>query len=86
MREKTVTIKNQTGLHARPAALLVSEAAKYQSVITVWKGEKKANLKSLLGLLSLGICHNDEIKIVTDGADEKEALEKISVLVNGFND
>jgi phosphocarrier protein HPr len=81
LKQSTITIKNETGLHARPAALLVTEATKFKSLVTVNKGGKKANLKSLLGVLSLGICQNDEIIISADGEDESEALDRIITLL-----
>lgn len=73
MRELKVTIKNETGLHARPAALLVNSVANFKSKITVEKQGQVANLQSLLGLLSLGVSQHDEIKIRIEGKDEAAA-------------
>ncbi len=86
MKEAKIVIKNETGLHARPAATVVSEASKFKSNITVKKGEKEINLKSLLGLLSLGVCKNEEIVVKADGQDEEEAVAKIKSIIENLQD
>jgi phosphocarrier protein len=78
MKELKLKVKNETGFHARPASELASLASKYQSDIIIHKREKTANLKSILGLLSLGIAKNDEVVIQIEGADEDQALTGIS--------
>ncbi|NLY91651.1 MAG: HPr family phosphocarrier protein [Firmicutes bacterium] len=78
MRELTVTIKTKTGLHARPAALLVNTVSKGKSKVTIEKNGKEANLKSLLGLLSLGVEENDTVTIKVDGKDEDEIIAALS--------
>lgn len=77
MRELRVKVKAETGLHARTASLLVNAVSKFKSSITVEKEGQKANLKSLLGLLSLGVLQNDEIVIRASGKDEKEVIEAL---------
>lgn len=86
MKEAKIVIKNETGLHARPAATVVSEASKFKSNITVKKGEKEINLKSLLGLLSLGVCKNEEIVVKADGQDEEEAVAKLKSIIENLQD
>ncbi len=84
---KDVVIQNQVGLHARPATFFIQKANEYKSSIWVEKEERKVNAKSLLGVLSLGIVGGTTIKIIVDGADEKEALEGLVNLVeSGFAD
>ena len=61
MVEAKIVITNETGLHARPAANLVNEAAKYSCDLRIRKGSKEVNLKSMLGLLSLGAGKGDEV-------------------------
>ena len=78
---KDVVIKNQVGLHARPATFFIQKANEYKSSIWVEKDERKVNAKSLLGVLSLGIIGGATIKIIVDGSDEKEALEGLVALV-----
>jgi len=59
------------------AAKLIQKASEYESNIWIQKEERKANAKSLLGLLSLGISPGDRITIITDGRDEETALNEL---------
>lgn len=81
MINKDVTVQNQVGLHARPATFFIQKANEFKSGIWIVKDERKVNAKSLLGVLSLGITRGSEITIVADGADEEEAVEELSKLV-----
>ena len=81
MKSVTTIVKNETGLHSRPADLFVRTAKLYQSTVEVVKGGKKANAKNILKLILLNVCENDEITINTDGPDEDEALNDLKVLV-----
>ena len=81
MKEVTIRITNETGLHARPAAQVAGLAAKFKSKIIALKDNKKADLKSLLDLLSLGICQNDLVIIRAEGKDENQAIELITALI-----
>jgi len=81
MREKSVAIRNQAGFHARPASLFVREVAKYQSQITVRKGAKEVDAKSILALMSLAIQQNDVVTLRVEGTDEVEALQKLVELL-----
>lgn len=84
---KEITIINSVGLHARPATYFIQKANTYKSSIWVECGDRRANAKSLLGILSLGISKGTKITIIADGADEKEALEGLSQLaLTGFCD
>ena len=84
---KDVVIKNQVGLHARPATFFIQKANEYKSSIWVEKDDRKVNAKSLLGVLSLGIVGGATIRIMSDGSDEKEALDGLVELVDsGFSD
>jgi phosphocarrier protein HPr len=85
MKEVTIRIMNETGLHARPAAQVVGLATKFKSKIIALKDDKKADLKSLLDLLSLGICQNDLIVIRAEGKDENQAVELITSLIIEIN-
>ena len=78
---KEVVINNQVGLHARPATFFIQKANDYKCSIWVEKDERRVNAKSLLGVLSLGIVKGTKINIIADGADEKEAIETLSVLI-----
>ena len=77
MVEKTFTITDPAGMHARPASALVGSLTKFQSDITLEFKDKKVNLKSILGVMSLGVPSGSEVQIAADGADEAEAMETI---------
>ncbi len=78
MEQQTFTITDETGIHARPATLLVQAASKFDSDIQLEHNEKKVNLKSIMGVMSLGIGQNQDITIIAEGDDEKEAIEVIA--------
>lgn len=87
MKVSTITIDHPTGLHARPAALFVQVASKFQSRIWVEKGSKKVNAKSIMGVMSLSVRKGDEVIITADGKDEKKAMEAIKRMVeSNFTD
>ncbi|MBQ4648426.1 MAG: HPr family phosphocarrier protein [Clostridia bacterium] len=87
MTTKTVTIQNTVGLHARPATFFIQEANSYKSTVMIEKGTRRANAKSLLGVLSLGIEKGHDITIRAEGIDEAEAVEGLAnLLLTGFND
>lgn len=75
--EKTVTITDSTGVHARPATVLVNKAGSFSSDVTVEYNGKSVNLKSIMGVMSLGIPKDAQIKIVAEGSDEQEAIDAI---------
>ncbi|MGN0342930.1 MAG: HPr family phosphocarrier protein [Roseburia sp.] len=75
MVKQTVTIKNPTGLHLRPAGILCKEAMQYKSLITFHYRGNTANAKSVLSVLGACIKSGDEIEFVCDGEDEEEALQ-----------
>lgn len=79
---KIVVIKNQVGLHARPATFFIQKANEFKSSIWIEKEDRRVNAKSLLGVLSLGIVKGTEINIVADGVDENEAITKLSELID----
>lgn len=82
MIEKTVEIKNKTGLHARPAALFVQAASKFSSQIWVEKENKKVNAKSIMGIMSLGVAQGNTVKLIADGSDEQEAIKSLVDLID----
>lgn len=84
---KDITVQNQVGLHARPATFFIQKANEFKSSIWVEKEERRANAKSLLGVLSLGITGGTDIKILADGQDEAEAVDALTKLVDsGFSE
>ncbi len=85
MYVKDVVVKNQVGLHARPATFFIQKANEYKSSIWVEKEERRVNAKSLLGVLSLGIEGGAAIKIIADGSDEESAVLGLQrLLESGF--
>ncbi|QPC46157.1 phosphocarrier protein HPr [Mangrovibacillus cuniculi] len=74
MAQKQFTVTAETGIHARPATLLVQTASKFDSDIHLEFKGKKVNLKSIMGVMSLGVGKDAEITIITEGSDEDEAL------------
>lgn len=84
---KDVTVINQVGLHARPATYFIQKANEFKSSIWVEMDERKVNAKSLLGVLSLGIMGESQIRIIASGADEEQAVTELVKLVDsGFAD
>lgn len=77
MVEKQFKVIDETGIHARPATLIVQKASKFNSDVHIEFKGKKINLKSIMGVMSLGIGFGAEIKIIAEGADEQEALKGI---------
>jgi phosphocarrier protein len=79
--KKTVKIRNKQGLHARPAALFVQIANKFDSIITVKKGNDTVNGKSIMGLLMLGAEKGSVIQIQADGKDAFQAISELEALL-----
>lgn len=77
MEKQDFLITAETGLHARPATMLVQTAGKYSSDITLEYNGKSVNLKSIMGVMSLGVGQGAEITITAEGDDETEAIEGI---------
>ena len=75
--EKTFLIIAEYGIHARPATRLVNEAMRYESEILMESMGKTVNLKSIMGVMSLGIYRGENVKIRVNGVDEEKAMEGI---------
>lgn len=85
MYKKDIQVKNQIGLHARPATFFIQKANEFKSSIWVEREERRVNAKSLLGVLSLGIVGDTTICIIADGVDEQAAVNTLVKLVDtGF--
>lgn len=84
---REVLVKNQVGLHARPATFFIQKANEFKASIWIEKEERRVNAKSLLGILSLGIVGGTNVKIIADGADERAAVDALVDLVDsGFSE
>lgn len=77
MEKKDFHVVAETGIHARPATLLVQAASKFNSDINLEYKGKSVNLKSIMGVMSLGVGQGSDVTISAEGADEKEAIEAI---------
>ena len=86
MVTKEVVIKNSTGLHARPATLLVKKASGFKSEINLEYNGKKANVKSLIGVLSLGVTKDAVVTVTAAGGDETLAAEEIVKLIESLEE
>ncbi len=82
MAEIQVVISHPVGLHARPAALFVQTAKKFQSDIKVRLGEKVTNAKSILGVLTLGASQGALITLEAQGGDADQALTALQSLID----
>jgi phosphocarrier protein HPr len=81
MTKREIIIKNKTGLHARPAAVVVQNANKFTSDIFLEKDDDRVNAKSIMGVMMLAAGEGSSISIVAEGADEREAVDRIAELL-----
>jgi phosphocarrier protein HPr len=79
--EITLKIQHKAGLHARPAAMFVQTANKYKAAIKVRHGEREANAKSIMGILTLGASQGAEVTVHAEGSDAEQALSALRELV-----
>ncbi|TPR40839.1 phosphocarrier protein HPr [Apilactobacillus micheneri] len=78
MEKSQFKIVSATGIHARPATLLVQTASKFKSELSLTYQDKSVDLKSIMGVMSLGVGQNADIIVSAEGDDEKEAINAIS--------
>ena len=81
MQEKTVTIINKLGLHARAAAKFVTTASSYSSNVDISRNGQRVNGKSIMGVMMLAASRGKEIVIYASGVDEMQALDQLCALV-----
>lgn len=82
MVAKEIIIKNESGLGSKQAAILIQKVSNFKSAVWIERDERKANAKSLLGLLSLGIAGGMRIVIRAEGDDEEQALHELETYFN----
>lgn len=85
MTTKEFEITSDVGLHARPVTLLVQEASRYASDIELEHEGKSVNVKSIMGVMSLGLSKGKTFKMVVDGHDAEEAMNGIEALFTKEN-
>jgi phosphocarrier protein len=83
MPERTVTVADPAGLHARPAAALVRAAAKHAADLRIRHRDREANAKSIIEVLTLDVGQGAEVTVLAEGGNADEALAAISDLIAG---
>lgn len=87
MIEKQLEVVNKNGLHTRPAANVVKLTSKFKADVYLVKDGMKVNGKSIIGVMTLAAEYGSFIKVITDGIDEEEAMNKLEELFsNGFGE
>jgi phosphocarrier protein HPr len=81
MIERTVTISNRNGLHARPAAEIVKAAAKFNADITLVRDDLEVNGKSIMGVMMLAAEYGSQLLLRADGPDAEAAVGAIATLI-----
>jgi phosphocarrier protein HPr len=84
--ERTVVVASAHGLHARPAALFTQAAAKAGVPVQLTKNGRSVNAASILGVISLGIDHGDEVLLSVDGEGAEDVLDELAGLLNTDHD
>ena len=83
MIQKSIQIKLETGLEARPVAMLVQVASQFESTVYLNADNRKVNAKSIMGMMSLGLASGEEITVSADGKDEETAIAEIEKFLSG---
>ena len=81
MKEFEFVVTDPQGIHARPAGLLVKEAKKFESNISVFKGARKGDLKKIFTVMALGVKQGESIKVQVEGADEEQAASAVAAFL-----
>ena len=83
MIQKSIQIKLETGLEARPVAMLVHVASQFESTVYLNADSRKVNAKSIMGMMSLGLASGEQITVTAEGKDEEAAIEGIEEFLSG---
>lgn len=83
MIQKSIQIKLETGLEARPVAMLVQVASQFESTVYINADDRKVNAKSIMGMMSLGLASGEQVTVVAEGNDESAAVEEIEKFLSG---
>lgn len=81
MKEFEFVVTDPQGIHARPAGLLVKEAKKFESNISVFTGARKGDLKKIFTVMALGVKQGEAIKVQVEGADEEQAASAVEAFL-----
>lgn len=83
MIQKSIQIKLETGLEARPVAMLVQVASQFDSSVYINSQDRKVNAKSIMGMMSLGLDSGEAVTVIADGSDEEAAVAEIEKFLSG---
>lgn len=83
MIQKSIQIKLEEGLEARPVTMLVQVASQFESTVYINSDDRKVNAKSIMGMMSLGLASGEEVTVVADGNDEDTAVVEIEKFLSG---
>ena len=83
MSKKDITVQLRGGLDARPIAMLVQVASRFESSVYIETQNKRVNAKSIMGMMSLGMAEGEQLTVIAEGADEESALEAIDSYLSG---
>lgn len=83
MTQKAIQVKLETGLEARPVAMLVQVASQFDSTVYINVDDRKVNAKSIMGMMSLGLASGEQVNVTADGEDEAAAIEGIEKFLSG---
>ncbi len=83
MMKETVTINMEQGMEARPIAMLVQVANRYDSNLYIEAAQKRVNLKSIMGVMSLTLDNGDEVTVAAEGIDEAQAASGVASFLSG---
>jgi phosphocarrier protein len=85
MAEKVYTIIDEAGIHARPATILVNAVSKFASDTNIEYNGKSVNMKSIMGVMSLGVAKGAQVKVTATGSDEEELLSALTEAMKSNN-
>jgi len=80
MIEREVRVTNRAGIHARPAAMIVQTASRFDSLILLGKETEEINAKSIMGIITLGAGYDTVLNLKVEGPDEQEAADAVATL------
>jgi phosphocarrier protein HPr len=84
---RKLEIVNQYGIHARPAALFVKTAQRYDADVYVEKGDNRVSGKSIMGMMTLEASRGSVLKVIAEGEDAEQALDELQALIeNKFDE
>ncbi len=81
MKTFEYVVADELGIHARPAGILVKEVKKYQSKVTIQKGDKEVDASKLMALMGMGVKCGDKIVVKVEGADEDSAVNQFEAFL-----